>query len=160
MSSETKDFSEVVEVIVKNDRRYAKDAYHFVRRALDHTLKKMKEAKAVRKSNHVDGRELCEGIREYALEQYGPMSRLLLSEWGLDKTGDFGEIVFNLVEYEVFGVTEEDRREDFHDIYDFQVAFENPYTPRNRGRFDTFSFDNEFGTEVKVSEAQVKEQQP
>lgn len=156
MSAEAKDFNEVVEVIVKNDRRYAKDAYHFVRRALDHTLKKVKDSKVVRKSNHVDGRELCEGIREYALDQYGPMSRLLLNEWGLYKTDDFGEIVFNLVEYEVFGVTQEDKREDFSNIYDFKVAFEDPFTPRNRSRYTPLNFDNEFSTDVKVDHSSVE----
>lgn len=149
MSAEAKDFDEVVEVIVKNDHRYAKDAYHFVRRALDHTLKKVKKS-SERKSNHVDGRELCEGIREYALEQYGPMSRLLLNEWGLYKTDDFGEIVFNLVEYDVFGVTPEDKREDFSNIFDFKMAFEDPFIPRNQSRFATLNFDSEFSTDVKV----------
>ncbi len=126
----SKDFNEVVKVIVKNDRRYDIGAYHFVRRALDFTLKKMKDRRTTAEGSHVSGRELLEGIREYALDQYGPMTKTLFEEWGLRQTGDFGEIVFNLIDYGLFGKTESDSREDFCNLYDFDSAFAKPFQPR------------------------------
>jgi uncharacterized repeat protein (TIGR04138 family) len=128
-----KDFSEVVNLIVRNDSRYDKSAYGFVREALDHTVKARQHVKTAPGTQHVSGRDLCEGAREYALAQYGPMAATLLRHWGITETRDFGEIVFNLVELEVFGAREEDRREDFDAVYDFHRAFEEPFLPKNKG---------------------------
>lgn len=126
-----KDFSEVVELIKNEDPRYDKGAYYFVRHGLDHTLKRLKDD-AERQSNHVCGQELLSGIREYALEQYGPMAHTLLQHWGIHKCDDFGEIVFNLVEFGVLGKTENDRREDFSGGYDFYDAFVVPFLPKSK----------------------------
>lgn len=126
-----KNFTEVVQLIRRDDSRYDPGAYHFIRQALDYTLKKVREADGARATRHVSGVELSEGIRDYALEQFGPMSLTLLSEWGIRRTEDFGEIVFNLVEYEVFGKTEEDRREDFEGVFDFTDAFAKPFLPQH-----------------------------
>ncbi len=43
---------------------------------------------------------MCEAIRLYALEQYGYMAKTVLNSWGVHNTGDFGEIVFNLIRIE------------------------------------------------------------
>ncbi len=131
MSTNGKDFGEVVSIIVQNDARYSKGAYEFVRQALDHTLRTISKRKLLRDSPHVSGSELLEGIREYALEQYGPMTLTLFTHWGVKRPEDFGEIVFNLVEYNVFGKTESDRREDFAGVYDFEEVFAKPYRPRH-----------------------------
>ena len=130
MSSNAKDFGEVVSIIVKNDSRFEKGAYEFVRQALDHTLRTVRQRREKRDSPHVSGRELLEGIREFALEQYGPMTLTLFEHWGIHRPEDFGEIVFNLVEYEIFGKTEADRREDFSGVYDFREAFLRPFEPK------------------------------
>ncbi len=127
-----KDFDQVVRLIVEQDRRYDRDAYHFVRRALDHTLRVIRDSDKPRQSHHVSGGELLEGIREYALEQYGPMAATLFAEWGVRCSEDFGEIVFNLVDYGVFGKTKNDKREDFRAVYEFRDAFETPFLPRAR----------------------------
>lgn len=124
-----KNFSEVVELIVQEDPRYGKGAYTFVRKALDHTIKQMRKEGSTAPNQHVSGRQLCEGIRDYALEQYGPMAMKLLRDWGVRECIDFGEIVFNLVDYEVFGTTPEDSREDFAGHYDFEEAFVEPFKP-------------------------------
>lgn len=134
MAAEGKDFSEVVGAIVKSDARYEAGAYHFVRRALDHTLRQMDErgGESPREnSRHVSGTELLEGIRQYAVDQYGPMTLTLFEQWGVQRSEDFGEIVFNLVDYGVFGKTETDQREDFRGALDFHEAFAKPYLPRN-----------------------------
>lgn len=126
-------FLEVVELIRKEDARYETGAYVFLRQALDHTLKRIRKREGG-VTRHISGSELCEGIRDYALEQYGPMARTLLEEWGIRRTEDFGEIVFNLVDYGIFGKTEEDSRSDFRGIYTFEDAFSKPFRPKRSGR--------------------------
>ncbi len=124
-----KNFQEVIQLICKEDARYAPGAYLFMRHALDHTLTGIREKEKAKKHRHVTGQELCQGIRDYALEQYGPMALTLLNSWGMTRTEDFGQIVFNLVEYGIFGKTEGDRVEDFDAVYDFGEAFREPFQP-------------------------------
>ncbi len=126
------DFSSIVQQIRKEDARYDARAYYFLRQGLDHTVREMKKKSGGRmqRSSHVSGPELLHGLREYALEQYGPMAKVVLNEWGVTRCPDFGELVFNLIDYQVFSKTEEDRREDFSDIYSFEEAFEKPFLPR------------------------------
>jgi uncharacterized repeat protein (TIGR04138 family) len=45
--------------------------------------------------------------------------------------------VFNLIEYNVFSKTENDRREDFSDIYTFEEAFVKPFLPAKKPRTGT-----------------------
>jgi uncharacterized repeat protein (TIGR04138 family) len=125
------EFSEIVDLICKEDNRFEKKAYAFVRQALDFTVKelKSKQPERTKKSAHVSGAELLHGIRAYALDQYGPLSKTVLTTWGVRRCADFGDIVFNLIEYNVFSKTETDRREDFADIYDFDDAFVKPFEP-------------------------------
>jgi uncharacterized repeat protein (TIGR04138 family) len=124
-----KNFHEVVELIRKDDPRYEAGAYVFMRQALDHTLTGIKEQEKTGGHRHVSGQELCEGIRDYALEQYGPMAHTLLQSWGISRTEDFGQIVFNLVEFGIFGKTDTDSIEDFNNVYDFETVFATPFRP-------------------------------
>lgn len=128
------DFDEVVALICKEDPRFHRRAYQFVRQGLDHTVKEIKKADAERakQSLHVSGPELLEGLRAYALDQYGPMARTVLADWGVTRCGDFGEIVYNLIEYNVFSKTDKDRKEDFSEIYSFDEAFDKPFRPTRR----------------------------
>ena len=125
------DFSEVVTLICKEDNRFSKQAYNFVRQGLDFTVKELKKSDSRRagRSLHVTGVELLMGMRAYALDQFGPMARTVLKEWGIKRCTHFGDIVFKLIEYNVFSKTEQDRREDFSDVYTFEEAFEAPFLP-------------------------------
>jgi uncharacterized repeat protein (TIGR04138 family) len=125
------DFSEVVDLIRKEDSRYDKRAYFFVRQGLDQTVKNLKklDSDRVQRSAHVSPRELADGLRIFALDQYGPLAKTVLDSWGIHESGDFGEIVFNLIEYKVFSKTENDRREDFAGVFDFDEAFVKPFRP-------------------------------
>ena len=76
---------------------------------------------------HVSGQELCEAIRQFALHQYGFMAKTVLNSWGIHATGDFGEIVFNLITYGKMRRTKHDCREDFNDVYDFETAFQREF---------------------------------
>jgi uncharacterized repeat protein (TIGR04138 family) len=124
-------FDEVVEGILAKDSRYDRDAYVFLREALDFTQKTIgKENHG--KVRHVTGQELLEGIRQFALVQYGPMTRTVLEEWRIKKCGDFGELVFNMVESGLLAKTEKDSREDFQCGYDFTEAFCKPFWPKSK----------------------------
>lgn len=115
------DFLQNLEKVFKKGTRYKPEAYQFVMSALNFTVKKFK------KPRHVSGQELLEGIRQYALQQFGPMSRTVLEHWGVAATEDFGEIVFDLVEAGLLGKTEEDSKDDFKNGYDFKTAFDQGY---------------------------------
>ena len=130
------DFAEIVELIRKEDARYDRKAYTFVRQGLDHTVKNLKKADPARtqQSQHVSGPELLEGLRVYALDQFGPLAKTVLESWGVHRCADFGEIVFNLIEYRIFSKTENDRREDFTEVFDFDDAFVKPFQPANKQR--------------------------
>ena len=132
------DFAEIVTLICKEDPRFDRKAYDFVRLGLDSAVKELRKKDATRaeKSRHVSGAELLEGLRVYALDQFGPLTKTVLNAWGVTRCTDFGDIVFNLIEYNVFSKTESDRREDFADIYDFEEAFVKPFLPAatRRGR--------------------------
>ena len=124
-------FDNTLALIVAKDPRYDRDAYLFVKDALDHTQKLVvKENRD--QIRHVTGQELLEGIREYALTQFGPMAQMVFAEWGVQRCEDFGEIVFNLVESHLLGKTENDTREDFKGGYDFAEAFQEPFLPSHK----------------------------
>ncbi|MCK9594760.1 MAG: hypothetical protein PHH68_06130 [Candidatus Omnitrophica bacterium] len=110
------DLHSVVESICWQDRRYKPDAYEFVLEALYFTQKELK------KSGHISGKELLEGVREFALQQYGPMARTVFTHWGISKTDDFGNIVFNMIDKKLLSKTEMDTIEDFRDVYEFDTA--------------------------------------
>ncbi len=120
--SEQKSFYRVVEDICEKDPRYKPDSYEFVLQALHFTQKKLA------RSGHVTGQELLEGIREQALKQFGPMARTVLNYWGITKTGDFGAIVFIMIEHKLLSRTEQDSLQDFENVYDFDNAFKHTVT--------------------------------
>lgn len=124
-------FESTLALILAKDPRYQRDAYLFVKDALDHTQKLvLKENKG--ELRHVSGQELLAGIREYALTQFGPMTQMVFEEWGIKRCEDFGEIVFNMVEIGLLGKTDKDSREDFANGYDFEDAFRKPFLPTSR----------------------------
>jgi len=89
-------FDEAVEQILAKDSRYHRDAYTFVREALDYTQKLVgRETRG--QIRHVSGQKLLDGIRQFALQQFGPMTMTVFEEWGVRNCRDFGEIVFNMV---------------------------------------------------------------
>lgn len=121
------DFCEKLEQIVHQDPRYDRDAYHFLRDALDFTIKARKKAREC--DSHVTGQQLLEGVRQYALKQFGPMTPTVFSYWGVQRCEDFGEMVFNFIRAGVFGKSDTDSVEDFKGGYSFHDAFVAPYLP-------------------------------
>lgn len=140
--------------LLTSDKRYKLEAYVFVGEALDYAQKvlglgtprptregqrepggaapegrarKSKSSEEPPVERHVTGQELCEAIRVYALEQYGLLAKCVLNSWGVNCTGDFGEIVFNLIGIEQMRKTDEDRREDFDDVFDFDEGLSGSF---------------------------------
>lgn len=121
-------FSEALEQIVAADPRFDREAYLFLRDALDFTIKSRKKQKSDL-SRHVTGQELLEGVRLFALQEFGPMVPTVLDSWGVKQCGDIGDMVFNLIHAGIFGKTETDTVEDFKNGYGFHEAFVQPFLP-------------------------------
>jgi len=114
-----------LKAVVCRDGRYHINAYRFVYEALDYTVKRLD------KKRHISGRELLEGIKNLALEQFGALAVMVFDVWGVQRTADFGNIVFNLVEAEMMSRSEEDTREDFDEVYSFREVFRIESKPRS-----------------------------
>ncbi len=122
-------FAEALDSIVASDPRFSRDAYVFLRDSLDYTTKQQKKIKGA-PVRHVAGPELLEGVRQYALKEFGPMVTTVFSYWGVRSTEDIGHMVFNLIGAGIFGKTEEDSLEDFKNVYDFADVFVKPFAPQ------------------------------
>jgi uncharacterized repeat protein (TIGR04138 family) len=77
----------------------------------------------LKRQGHLTAKELLDGLRDFAIEQYGPMAKTVLNHWGLKRTEDIGNIVFNMIEKKMLSKTESDSLDDFKNVYDFQEAF-------------------------------------
>jgi uncharacterized repeat protein (TIGR04138 family) len=124
-------FEDVLNKMVTENPRYHRDAYLFLREALEFTQK------AIGKSNrnqvrHITPLELLNGIREFALASYGPMAITVLEEWGVKSCEDFGAMVFLMVDNNLLRKTEQDSPEDFKKGYTFDEAFLQPFRPAVR----------------------------
>lgn len=124
-------FSEAVQAIVDRDPRYDRDAYAFLRDALEFSIKKHRKA---HKEEPVDipAADLLEGLRLFALKEFGPMAPTVLGHWGVRSCEDIGNLVFNLVDARVFSKTEKDTAEAFQSGFDFDEAFLAPYRPEKK----------------------------
>lgn len=119
---------ELFEALRQTYPRFSEAAYIFVLSSLNHVLQRLPEPR------HISGRELVEGVRDLALERYGPMARSVLEHWGIHDTAAVGEIVFALVEHGVLIKQDEDTRADFVDVFDFDDAFAPQYPRRRSGQ--------------------------
>jgi uncharacterized repeat protein (TIGR04138 family) len=127
------DFAEALDLIISHDPRYARDGYYFLNEALKFTLR-LRERKR-EAATHVTGPQLLEGIRQYAIKEFGPMVPTVFEFWGITRCEDFGEMVFNLIRVGVFGKTDRDSIDDFKGGYSFFDAFVAPYAPEKPAVF-------------------------
>ncbi len=134
--------------LLEEDKRYPLDAYVFVRDALTYASDELNLGNAIHEptlelestarpgkpaEKHLTGQELCNAIRLYAINQFGYMAKKVLNNWGIASTGDFGNIVFNMINIGLMKKSQNDRREHFDDVYDFDEVFEKQFelkTPR------------------------------
>jgi uncharacterized repeat protein (TIGR04138 family) len=120
--------------VVRKDPRYTYEAYEFVFAALHHTQKILGRLPhesggetPIAPQHHVSGKELLQGIRDLARSEFGLMAPTVFRLWGIRRTDDFGEIVFNLVESKLMSKTDEDTRADFHELFDLDQSLVNDY---------------------------------
>jgi len=128
-------FEEALELILAKDPRYTRDAYLFVREALDRTQQTIAR-RTLEEVRHVTGQELLAGIRDFALSEFGPMAMMVLSEWGIRTSRDFGEIVFNMVEN---GGAHSFALGDFKDPEAFAAKLKKHPDPLSQFLWNTFS---------------------
>jgi len=91
------DFAATVDLIITEDPRFDRDAYFFIKDALEFTVEQTKKTRE-RGTNHVSGRQLLEGIRDYALKYFGPMVPTVFEAWGITACEQFGEMVYLLIQ--------------------------------------------------------------
>jgi uncharacterized repeat protein (TIGR04138 family) len=122
--------------LLRREKRYHRNAYFFIFEALRYAQEQMGLGQSVlsddpilEEQRHVTGQQLCEAIRRYAVEQYGMLAKSVLNDWGVKNTGDFGEIVFNLIEIGQMKKTDADRREDFDNVFDFNDGLRDAFLP-------------------------------
>jgi uncharacterized repeat protein (TIGR04138 family) len=125
-----KSLHEVVEELAL----YPIEAFEFVNQGLTYTVRKLhgaepseKEQETQKRSRHVSGAQLCEGLREYALMQWGLLAEAVLRRWNITSTFDFGKIVWTMVENGFMQRTDQDSIEDFRNVFDFKSAFGSGY---------------------------------
>jgi uncharacterized repeat protein (TIGR04138 family) len=124
-------FEQSVVSILKRDKRFDPHAYFFLKDALDFTLKRISESNNGQ-ARHVSGPELLAGFRDCALEHFGPMASTLMREWSVRKCQDVGDMVFHLIEEQVFGKQDSDKKEDFSEVFDFEASLITPFLPKGR----------------------------
>jgi uncharacterized repeat protein (TIGR04138 family) len=123
-----------ITAIVRNDPRYAYEAYVFAFEAIEHTQKMLgrvpdagaREVAGPR--HHVSGPELLHGVCALAREDFGLLAKTVFRQWGIHRTGDIGDIVFNLIEAELLSRTDSDQRSDFEDVFDIDRALSDGFT--------------------------------
>ncbi len=139
--------------LLRKDRRYTVEAYQFVRDALafaqnelefgqqdlvepdliqtetdtlsepDSENLNLEFGASHQVERHLTGQQLCQALRIYALEQYGYLAKHVLEQWGLTSTDAIGDIVYNMIDIGLMKKSDQDRREHFDDVFDFQEAF-------------------------------------
>ncbi len=112
---------EMIEKVAEESGRFKPAAFLFVLRSIEHCRRRLA------RSGHVTGSELVESVRQLALTEYGPTSKLVLNDWGIHRTEDIGTLVFLMVEHQLLSRTEEDTIGDFADGFDFDVEFVQKY---------------------------------
>ena len=110
------------ERIAREDGRYNPAAVRFVYEGLGYAARGVEDD-----PKHVSGQVLCEGLRKLAIDKWGRMAMLVLNNWGLKATRDFGEIVFLMVDNKLMSAQPTDSIEDFEDVYDFKTVFKDHF---------------------------------
>jgi uncharacterized repeat protein (TIGR04138 family) len=121
--------TEMIEIADK-DGRYPPEAFEFVMDALQHAQRMFDKTPAGGRGSdehHVTGRELLEGACDLARREFGLMAPVVFERWGIARTGDFGEIVFALIDAGVLARNDSDSKDDFQDIFELEPALTEGY---------------------------------
>jgi uncharacterized repeat protein (TIGR04138 family) len=113
---------ESLEKIARSDGRLGPGGVHFVYDGLSYTVKKL-----VDEPSHVSGQTFCEGLKQLAIEKWGRLTMLVLNNWNIKTTRDFGEIVYLLIKHKWMSAQPSDSIDDFNDVYDFKTVFKDQF---------------------------------
>ena len=116
-----------IEQIASEDGRYSRGALHFVFEGLGKTIEKIRQDTDDPEDRHISGDKLAIGLGDIAHEKWGRLARVVLNDWGLYTTRDFGEIVYLMIANEWMRAQEDDEIEDFDNVYDFETKFEKSF---------------------------------
>lgn len=106
--------------VTERKLKYHPNAYRFVFDALRYTQERLERGEVDSPDDdeaHISGPELLFGIKEYAVKEFGLLALTVLRQWGIHKTDDFGNIVFELIERGEMRKTDDDQLSDFYDVY-------------------------------------------
>ena len=113
---------ESLEKIAREDGRYNPNAVKFVYEGLSYTTKNLGE-----EPFHVGGQDLCEGLLKLAVKKWGRLAMMVLNNWNIKTTRDFGEIVFLMIKHDWMSAQPTDSIDDFNDVYDFKTIFKDHF---------------------------------
>jgi uncharacterized repeat protein (TIGR04138 family) len=119
-----------VEDVVASLGCYSVEAFYFIQQGIQIATEQIHgpQGPASRPgTRHVTGRQLCETLREFAIERWGLMASVVLRSWGLKSTNDFGRLVFAFVDAGYWQKTPADSVDDFDSVYNFREAFDQRY---------------------------------
>jgi uncharacterized repeat protein (TIGR04138 family) len=117
-----------IRTVQSKDQRYKTQAYLFVLSGLDNTLRKLgKTADTPKDDRQVTGQDLSRGIRDLAMQEFGPTAKMVLENWGMTETMDFGNIVYSLIDAGLMGKSETDSIDDFKEVFNFTETFVTNY---------------------------------
>jgi uncharacterized repeat protein (TIGR04138 family) len=114
-----------LEQVVDEYGHYPIEAFEFVRQGLSYTVGQI-HGDTKNKSDascHVSGAQLAWGLRDFAVARYGHMAQAVLAHWHINRSIDFGKIVFAMVESKLLQKTDDDDLRDFDGVFEFDAAF-------------------------------------
>jgi len=117
------DVSDVVNNLARTSGKYPVEAFHFVRQGLQFTIEHV-HGQDVSEPQHITGKDLCWGLRDFAINRWGLLAPTVLKNWNITRTEDFGQLVFAMVESGVMAKNDNDKLDDFNSVYDFKSAFD------------------------------------
>ncbi len=118
---------------------YPLEAYEFLQQGLQHTVERLSQGQAAQsvepfRGGHISGQQLCFGLRDLAISRYGFLAPVVLRHWGVDRTMDFGTMVYTLIEAGLMSRNEQESLEDFGSVYEFEEAFSQRELANSIGR--------------------------
>ncbi len=118
---------ETLEEIARTDGRYDVRALKFVYEGLAGTIEKLRQNEDAEHPRHITGQELAWGLADLAMQRWGRLANMVLAQWGVRQTRDFGEIVYLMIAHEWMTSQETDTIDDFDNVFDFDTVFEQDY---------------------------------
>ena len=101
------------------DTRYRIGSYEFILNGIEFYLTSIGEKR------HLTGQELTRGLLVFAQKEFGPLARTVLHYWGITKTEDLGNIVYNMIDIGIMSKQTDDSIEHFYNIVKIDNFFDH-----------------------------------